>query len=59
MVETRVVPVKRKDRKKAASDHSKALSTGFRVNKNRASKNVPAAANISSAYPGKETVVAA
>ena len=57
-VEMRVVPVKRRDRKKAESDHRKALSTGFRVNRNRVSKTMTAAAKTSSAYSGKKTVVA-
>ncbi len=48
-VEMRTVPVERNDRKKAASDHRKALSTVFRVSRNRTRRKMPAAANPNNA----------
>ena len=49
MVEVRVVAVNRSERKNADSDHRKALSTVFRVNRNRTSKKMPAPANTANA----------
>ncbi len=47
-VDTRATPAKRKHRKKAESDHSKALSTGLRVIRNLANRKTQAAANTTS-----------
>src|SRR5579864_8557907 len=55
IVAMRPFPTKRRYRKKAESDHNNAPSSGLRMKKNRTNKKTPAAANRSSAYPGKET----